>query len=173
MTRKNQSAEENTEAAVEEKTTEAATEEAATEEEKKAPKKRKHALPEGWITPVAFRHALVERELAGDNLSSAQIYILSRKAASNGMPVKHFNAAGEQFDDLQVHPITGETLTRPGLKLDEGLDWWQNRPKRQPGQKKEKAEKAEGTAEAEAENLEDAAAGESLEDELEQFVEAE
>jgi hypothetical protein len=133
-------------------------------EEKPKPEKRKFPLPEGYVTPVAFRHELVKQGLADEKLSSAQIYILSRKAANNGMPIKHFNRAGESFDTLQTHPESGETLTRPGLKMDEGLDWWRNRPKRQPGQKKEKEEAkgeaaeastADETAAAEAEVLED------------------
>lgn len=159
------------EPAVEEPKTEAA--EAETEEVKK-PAKRKHDLPEGWITPVKFRHALVAEGLAGENLSSAQIYILSRKAASNGMPVKHFDKDGKQYDELQTHPITGETTTRPGLKLDEGLEWWKNRPKRQVGQPKAaKAEKAEGATAAEkAEEAKAEEFAEELEAD-EEFTEAE
>jgi hypothetical protein len=149
----------------------AAAAEPATEEKAATPQKRKFPLPAGYITPVAFRHALVEAGLAGDNLSSAQIYILSRKAATNGIPVKHFDRDGKEYDAIQTN-AAGETLTRPGMKLDEGLEWWKNRPKRQPGQKKEKAESNGDGAEAEA------AAGEAAlpEDELtadEDFVEAE
>jgi len=119
------------------------------EAKKEKPEKRKFPLPEGFVPPVAFRHELVKQGLAGENLSSAQIYILSRKASSNGMPIKHFDRAGNQYDEKQDDPITGETLTRPGLKMAEGLEWWKNRPKRQPGQKKEKKEgDAPATADA-------------------------
>jgi hypothetical protein len=146
--------------------------EKSTKQEKKKPTKRKHDLPEGYIAPVAFRHALVERGLAAESMSPVQIYSLARKASSNGMPVKHFDREGKTFDEIQTHPVTGATLTRPGLKLDEGLEWWQNRPKRQPGEKVEKSED-EKASEADvdaAENLEDAAA---LEEDEEGFVEAE
>ena len=101
---------------------------------KAKPEKRKHDLPEGYIAPVAFRHALVDAGLAPESMSPVQIYGLVRKASSNGMPVKHFDREGTAHDEIQTHPITGETVTRPGLKLDEGLEWWKNRPKHQPGQ---------------------------------------
>jgi hypothetical protein len=119
---------------------------------KPKPEKRKHDLPEGYIAPVGFRHALVAAGLASESMSPVQIYGLVRKSSSNGMPVKHFDRAGNAFSETQTHPVTGETITRPGLKLDEGLEWWQNRPARQPGQPKEKNETAaEKAADAEAE----------------------
>jgi hypothetical protein len=107
---------------------------------KPKPEKRKHDLPEGYIAPVAFRHALVEHGLAAESMSPVQIYGLVRKASSNGMPVKHFDREGNAFDEFQTHPITSETITRPGLKLDEGLEWWKNRPKHTPGQPRVKKE---------------------------------
>jgi hypothetical protein len=117
----------------------------ATEEAPARPKrKRKHNLPPGWITPVQFHHELVDRGLARETMSTAQVYIMSRAKKTNGMPVKHFDADGNEYDELQTDPVTGETTTRPGIKLDEGLEWWQNRPKRQPGQKKDKPETKEG-----------------------------
>jgi hypothetical protein len=173
--------EEQAEQAAEVEATQAEELEKAKEEEAKAPKKRKHALPEGYITPVAFRHALVEKGHAGDNLSSAQIYILSRKASTNGMPVKHFDADGNAYDELQTNEA-GETTTRPGLKLDEGLKWWVERPKRQPGAKKKVVEGDENpdvegsVVGAEAGLKEDEErvgdTGEEF-DEAEEFVEAE
>jgi hypothetical protein len=93
------------------------------------PRKRKHKLPSGKITPVEFRHLLVDKGHAPDTLNSAQIYILTRSAKSNGMPVKHYDAEGKAFDDLQVDGA-GNTVTRPGLDADEALEWWTNRPKR-------------------------------------------
>jgi hypothetical protein len=139
---------------------------------KAKPEKRKHDLPEGYIAPVAFRHALVDAGLAAESMSPVQIYGLVRKASSNGMPVKHFDREGVGHDELQQHPITGETITRPGLKLDEGLEWWKNRPKHQPGQPRVKKETAEGES---ADNTDDEG---SLEDAAELaadegFIEAE
>lgn len=127
---------------------------------KPKPEKRKHDLPEGYIAPVAFRHALVEAGLAPESMSPVQIYGLVRKASSNNMPVKHFDREGVAHDEFQTHPITGETITRPGLKLDEGIEWWKNRPKHQPGQPRVKKEETEGEASTEADedgSLEDAA----------------
>src|SRR6185312_6603064 len=65
---------------------------------KDKPEKRKPDLPDGWIAPVAFRHALVEKGLAAESMSPVQIYGLVRKAESNGMPVKHFDKEGNQYD---------------------------------------------------------------------------
>jgi hypothetical protein len=91
-------------------------------------------------------------------MSPVQIYSLARKASSNGMPVKHFDKDGNAHDEIQLEPGTDKVLTRPGLKLEEGLEWWQNRPKRQPGQKKEEGEgetpDAVDEAEAEADSEE-------------------
>jgi hypothetical protein len=134
------------------------------------PRKRKHRLPDGWIPPVEFRHMLVEEGLAPDTLNSAQIYILSRSAATNGMPVKHFDAAHNQYDTLQVD-ADGITITRPGIDPEAGREWWQNRPKRQPGGAKKVAEtkeepKEEGASEEPAtEQLKEAEA-QAAEDEL-------
>jgi hypothetical protein len=138
---------------------------------KAKPEKRKHDLPEGYIAPVAFRHALVDAGLAAESMSPVQIYGLVRKASSNGMPVKHFDREGVGHDELQQHPITGETITRPGLKLDEGLEWWKNRPKHQPGQPRVAKPATEGEAAdtTDEESPEDAAELAADED----FVEAE
>jgi hypothetical protein len=92
-------------------------------------RKRKHGLPAGKITPVQFRHLLVDKGHAPETLNSAQIYILTRSAKSNGMPVKHYDADGKAHDELQVDGA-GNTTTRPGLDADEALEWWLNRPKR-------------------------------------------
>jgi|SRR5579859_8037584 len=140
---------------------------------KQKPEKRKHDLPEGYIAPVAFRHALVERGLAAESMSPVQIYSLARKASSNGMPIVHFDKDGKSYDEIQMHPVTREVLTRPGLKLDEGLAWWQNRPKRAPGQKKSDAENTETEHGADEDtDLEDQAAFEADSDD-EGFTEAE
>src|SRR5271163_4737234 len=72
---------------------------------KPKPEKRKHDLPEGYIAPVGFRHALVAAGLAAESMSPVQVYGLVRKASSNGMPVKHFDRAGTAFDEIQTHPI--------------------------------------------------------------------
>jgi hypothetical protein len=128
---------------------------------KDKPEKRKPDLPDGYISPVAFRHKLVELRLAGESMSPVQVYGLVRKASSNGMPVKHFDKAGNMYDEIQTHPVTNETLTRPGLVEEEALKWWKNRPKRQPGQPKAKPE-GESADAAEDLDLEDAAAAEDL-----------
>jgi hypothetical protein len=110
-------------------TTEAAAAPAPAPATQAPPRKRKHKLPPGKITPVEFRHLLVDKGHAPDTLNSAQIYILTRSAKSNGMPVKHYDAEGNAYDDLQVDK-SGNTITRPGLDADESLEWWLNRPKR-------------------------------------------
>jgi hypothetical protein len=110
-------------------------------------RKRKHKLPAGYVTPVEFRHMLVDEDLASDTLNSAQIYILSRSAKTNGMPVKHFDAAGNEYDELQTDSA-GNTITRPGIAPEEGLEWWRNRPKRQPGGTKKAESKKEDGASA-------------------------
>lgn len=141
-----------------------------------APKpKRKHKVPEGWMTPVEATHKLVDEGLAKPTLNSAQLYILSRNASSNGMPVRHFDAEGKAYDERQVDPITQQATTRPGLHWDgiEGdigsfKDWWVNRPKRQPGQKKE-----DKPAEASSEASTEEAFEEAAEDEAEELEEAE
>jgi hypothetical protein len=137
---------------------------AAATKSKKAkdkPERRKPDLPEGYISPVAFRHKLVELGLAGESMSPVQVYGLVRKSASNGMPVKHFDKAGNMFDEIQTHSVTNETLTRPGLVEEDALKWWKDRPKRQPGQPKAKPE-GEAADAAEDPDLEDAAAVEDL-----------
>jgi hypothetical protein len=128
------------------------TEEKAAETETKpaAPvKPRKHKLPDGWSTPVEFHHHLVDNGHAPATMNTAQIYILSRNAKSNGMPVKHFDAAGKEYDELQTNEH-GHTTTRPGVKIDEATEWWINRPKRAAGgQKKKDDEAKDGEAPAE------------------------
>jgi len=131
-----------------------------TKDKKNKPEKRKPDLPEGYIAPVAFRHLLVAEGLASESMSPVQIYGLVRKAKTNGMPVKHFDKEGNVFDEIQTHPVTNETLTRPGLVESEALEWWKNRPKRQPGQPKAEAES--GATEDASGDLEDAAAAEDL-----------
>jgi len=130
---------------------------------------KKHKLPDGWITPVAARHRLVEEGLAKSTMNSAQIYILSRNAEKNGMPVKHFDAAGNQYDAIQI--VDGETTTRPGFQWDSLREWWTNRPKREAKAKTADDKKpTEDAASSSDSDLEDeAAAGEGDED----FVEAE
>jgi len=128
---------------------------------KDKPEKRKPDLPDGYISPVAFRHKLVELGLANESMSPVQVYGLVRKASSNGMPVKHFDKAGNVYDEIQAHPLTNETLTRPGLIEEDALKWWKDRPKRQPGQPKPKTE-GESADASEDSDLEDAAAAEDL-----------
>jgi len=147
------------------------TEETQTQtQEQEAPKpQRKHKVPQGWITPVEATHMLVDGGLAKSTLNSAQLYILSRNATSNGMPVAHFDREGKRYEERQVDPVTGQATTRPALHWDgiegeDGIgsfkDWWVNRPKRQPGQQKPATPEAqaqdivdESVEEAEAEEL--------------------
>jgi|SRR5215831_15036777 len=158
-------------------------EEGTQTQEQEAPRpQRKHKVPEGWITPVEATHRLVDEGLAKSTLNSAQLYILSRNASSNGMPVAHFDREGKRYEERQVDSVTGQATTRPalhwdGIEGDDGIgsfkDWWTNRPKRQPGKPKEDSakpddaastdevtasaeEEAEAEAEAEADELEEA-----------------
>jgi hypothetical protein len=151
------------------------------EAETKAKKKSKHKVPDGWLTPVAARHKLVEEGLAPDTLNSAQLYILSRAAKSNGMPVKHFHEDGSVHNERIVDD-NDNALTRPGFswegtELDGETvgsfrDWWVNRPARGQGGKKKKDEEKsaedvadESQAEADDEEFDD--------DDNEDLVEAE
>src|SRR6516165_3658564 len=90
------------------------TQEPAQEQEAPRPK-RKHKVRDGWITPVEATHRLVDEGLAKPTLNSAQLYILSRNAESNGMPVAHFDADGKRHKDRQVDAVTGQATTRPGI----------------------------------------------------------
>ena|ERR1700733_1431022 len=142
-------------------------EEATTTEPEKAAEKKpgKHKLPEGWMTPVAATHALKEGGHAPDKLNSAQLYILSRAAASNGMPVKHFDADGNMYDTLQTD-ADGKTTTRPGVHWDGNDDagsfreWWIARPARAAAKKEAAAankKPAKDAKDAEADNDDEAA----------------
>jgi hypothetical protein len=138
------------------------------QEQAQTQQRRKHKVPDGYITPVEARHRLVEEGLAKGSLNSAQIYILSRAAKNNGMPVLHFDAEGNAHEERQVDEH-GNATTRPGISWEGNDDlgsfkeWWVNRPKRQAGKPKEDGDKAASDGEAQITE----AADEAAEDEAE------
>jgi hypothetical protein len=144
----------------------------ATETEQQAPvRQRKFKLPASkdpenpLLTPVEFHHHLVDNGHAKPTMNTAQIYILGRAAKNNGMPFKHYDKDGTEYDELQTHPTSGETITRPGIPLKEGTEWWLNRPKRQAGGAKKDKEKGSEAGEVEAEEGAADAAAEAAADE--------
>jgi hypothetical protein len=84
------------------------------------------------------------------------------------MPVLHFDADGNAFEERQVDEH-GNATTRPGISWEGNddigsfKDWWVNRPKRQAGQKKEDKPSQDGEASDQIEEAADEAAAEEEE----------
>jgi len=120
--------------------------ETKTKEEEKAAEQpkpaTKHKLPEGIITPVEATHRLKKEGLAPESLNSQLVYTKLKGAKTNKMPVRHYNAEGEAFDEPQVSEH-GIVLTRPGFEWDELAEWWANQPARGSKPKEDKEEDAE------------------------------
>jgi hypothetical protein len=102
----------------------------------------KHKLPEGLLTPVEATHRLKKEGLAPESLNSQLVYTKLKGAKTNKMPVRHYDAEGNTFDEPQVS-THGVVLTRPGFDWDELAEWWVNQPARGSKPKEEEGEKAE------------------------------
>lgn len=81
-------------------------------------------LPYGVVTPVAFRHQMVQEGHAPESLRTQTIYDYVKHTRSNGFPVKHYPLTGEMnvYDEPQ-RDESGKATTRPGVLLAEGRDW--------------------------------------------------
>jgi hypothetical protein len=105
-----------------------ATETAATAE---VATKKRHELPDTHVTPIQLKNHLVKEGLAPKDTKPQQFYTYVKSPGkSDPFPVKHFDADGNQYEEAQTHPETGDTTTRPGLILDEGVAWWKRRLER-------------------------------------------
>jgi hypothetical protein len=119
--------------------------ETKTKEEEKAAEQpkpaTKHKLPEGIITPVEATHRLKKEGLAPESLNSQLVYTKLKGSKTNKMPVRHYDAEGNPFDEPQVSEH-GVVLTRPGFDWDELAEWWPNQPARgaKPAKEDEKTE---------------------------------
>jgi hypothetical protein len=160
------------------------TKEAEKTETKEPEKKTRPKLPEGYITPVEATNRL-KKEVDPDtgktyahdqpNLSSQQMYTYLKAAPGNSCPVHHFDAEGHKHKDRVEKD--GETVTRPGFKWEELVEWYKNRPKRGQKAKDEKksedAESEDGSDEAQDTSDELDEEDELAEDDDEDIVEAE
>jgi hypothetical protein len=135
------------------------------DEEKKAEQPKpatKHKLPEGLLTPVEATHKLKKEvnphtgePYAPSTLNSQLVYTKLKGAKTNKMPVRHFDAEGNAFDEPQVSEH-GVVLTRPGFDWDELAEWWHEQPARGQRAPKEEGEKTEAKHRAPVEESEDA-----------------
>lgn len=88
--------------------------------EKKATRPK---VPEGYVTPIQFRNALVEQDKAPADLRPQVIYTyVKNPGKGDPFPVKYTD--GETVKDEQWEG------TRPCLVLQEALDWWDRKAAR-------------------------------------------
>jgi hypothetical protein len=118
--------------------------------------KTRHELPDGVISPIkALNHLKQQGHVvkAGANAGKRikapkdfkpqQMYgFVKNPGKVDPFPVKHYDAAGVEYDTPQVHSETGVTVTRPGVKLHEVGEWWSRADQRKAEKDKIKADKA-------------------------------
>jgi hypothetical protein len=112
--------------------------------------KQKHKLPDGIATPIeALNHLKTHKNPTTGELHAPADFqpqrmygLLKPTKNADPFPVKHYDAEGKAFDEAQVHPVTGVTTTRPGVKIDEVVDWWGRAGERQAAKNAAKAAKA-------------------------------
>ena len=113
--------------------------------------KQKHKLPDGIATPIeALNHLKTHTNPAtGDPHAPADFQpqrmygLIKPTKSADPFPVRHYDAEGKEFEEAQVHPVTGVTTTRPGVKIDEVVDWWSRAGERQAAKNAAKLAKAE------------------------------
>jgi hypothetical protein len=115
--------------------------------------KKRHDVPDGIVTPIALKNHLVKEGLAPKDTKPQQFYAFVKSPGKNDpFPVKHYDAEGNEYGEAQTHPETGETTTRPGLLLDEGVAWWKRRLERVANKSTAGAQATAATTPAEAAN---------------------
>jgi len=86
-------------------------------------KAAKADLPEGVVTPVAFRHLLVAEGLALETLRTQTVYDWVKHSAGNKLPVKHYSMADGTEHDSAQRDEAGKATTRPGVAAEAGRAW--------------------------------------------------
>jgi hypothetical protein len=100
-------------------------------------------LPAGKVTPIGLKNELVRLGKAPADIKPQMFYTFVKNPGKNDpFPVKHYDAAGKEYDTPMVQGTL--TITRPGLVLEDGVAWWDRRKARST----QPATTAEGTAAA-------------------------
>jgi hypothetical protein len=100
-------------------------------------------LPAGKVTPIGLKNALVQQGKAPADIKPQMFYTFVKNPGKNDpFPVKHYDAAGKEYDTPMVQGTV--TITRPGLDLEAGVAWWDRRRARST----QAATTTEGTATA-------------------------
>jgi len=116
--------------------TEETTEAPAAEE--KAPKSKRVGIPEGYVSPIGFKNALVETERVDADYRPQLVYAYVKSPGkTNPFPVKWTD--GTNVFDNQAD--AGDE-SRPVVVLDEALAWWDEKQTRQAEKATKKAEEA-------------------------------
>lgn len=94
-------------------------------------------LPDGKVTPIQLKNKLVQLGLAPKAIKPQVFYtFVNNPGKTDPFPVKHYAEDGTEH--VQKGGPDGNVNTRPGLDLDEGVEWYKRRQARI-------AEKAAGT----------------------------
>ncbi len=88
-------------------------------------------LPEGKVTPIQLKNELVKRGHAPKDIKPQQFYTFVRNPGKQDpFPVKHYDEDGIEYDEAQVNDGETRAWTRPGLDLEEGVEWFLRRKQR-------------------------------------------
>jgi hypothetical protein len=88
-------------------------------------------LPEGVVTPIQLKNHLVQKGHAPKDTKPQVFYTFVNSSSpkqADPFPVKHYEEDGTAHD-VKGGP-DGNKVTRPGLKLEEGVEWFLRRKER-------------------------------------------
>ncbi len=115
-------------------------------------------LPDGIVSPITALNHLKRKRLAPADHPPQRMYgYVKNPGKEDPFPVKHYDADGKTFDEPQVDD-RGHTITRPGVKISQVVDWWGRAGVRQKAREEKKAEAAKVKAAKEEEKARKAAA---------------
>jgi hypothetical protein len=87
----------------------------------------KPQLPEGVISPISALNELKRLGKAPQDYKSQQMYgFVKNPGKVNPFPVRHYHADGSVHNEPQISEH-GVTMTRPGVKVSEVVEWWDKR----------------------------------------------
>jgi hypothetical protein len=113
-------------------------------------KATKHKVPDGWATPIEALNVMKTQGLVPQDFPPQRMYgFVKSPGKTDPFPVKHFDAAGVQYDTAQLDE-GGHTITRPGVQTDQVIEWWKGKGARDQQKAADKAAKAKAKAEKDA-----------------------
>jgi hypothetical protein len=92
---------------------------------------QRFGLPEGKVTPIQLKNELVKRGHAPKDIKPQQFYtFVKNPGKQDPFPVKHYDEDGIEYDTAQINEGETRAWTRPGLDLEEGVEWYTRRKAR-------------------------------------------